>query len=286
LHNRRSFGFLFTTAAALLLVGAVVLQVSFRLREVPQGVTRARLAAILPKDVEGWAAAEESLGATESINEATLKALNLDDYVYRRFRRGTVSFTVYAAYWAPGRMPTRLVASHTPDRCWTENGMRCVDMQFRQSNRIGTETLLPAEYRVFTAGGKPPQVSVDRLSVIGDRAKVQIPGSVVQSGATSTNNSQPIADNYHPRSTGAPRTYVLYWHTVEGKLYDYGERFNAIPHPWLWWKDTLAQAAYGSREQLFVRIASETSFEILWQETGFQTVMKSVADLGLWAPPR
>jgi hypothetical protein len=35
---------------------------------------------------------------------------------------------------------------------------------------------------------------------------------------------------------------------VEGKLYNYGDRFNAVPHPWLWWKDTLAQAAYGSHE--------------------------------------
>jgi hypothetical protein len=77
-------------------------------------------------------------------------------------------------------------------------------------------------------------------------------------------------------------TYVAYWHTVEGKIYNYGERFNAVPSPWLWWKDTLAQAAYGSREQLFVRIASETPLEQLWREPGFQSVMEKVASLGLF----
>lgn len=76
----------------------------------------------------------------------------------------------------------------------------------------------------------------------------------------------------------------MYWHLVEGKLYDYGERFNAIPDPWRWWKDTVEQAAYGSREQLFVRIASETPLEQLWGDPGVQSVLESVAKLGLYAP--
>jgi hypothetical protein len=69
---------------------------------------------------------------------------------------------------------------------------------------------------------------------------------------------------------------------VEGKLYDYGERFNAIPDPWRWWKDTVEQAAYGSREQLFVRVATEVPLEQIWSDPGFQDVMESVAKLGLF----
>jgi hypothetical protein len=222
------------TAAALLAV-AVGLQLAYSLREVPQPVTRERIAAVLPKTLEGWSVVDEPLGQTEAVSEAALKILNLDDYVYRRFSKDGQSFTVYAAYWAPGRMPTRLVASHTPDRCWTENGMRCVDMRFQEQYTVREKPLLPAEYRVFTPGSSPE------------------------------------------------KTYVAYWHTVEGKLYDYGDRFNAVPHPWLWWKDTLAQAAYGSREQLFVRIASTTPLDELWQDRDFQTVMERVAELGLWA---
>ena len=59
---------------------------------------------------------------------------------------------------------------------------------------------------------------------------------------------------------------------------------NAIPVPWLWWKDTLAQAAYGSREQLFVRIASNLPIGELWKNADFQAVMEKVAGMGLWAP--
>jgi hypothetical protein len=39
---------------------------------------------------------------------------------------------------------------------------------------------------------------------------------------------------------GGARIRVAFWHTVEGKLDDYGARFNAGQSPWLWWKDTLA----------------------------------------------
>jgi hypothetical protein len=181
-----------------------------------------------------WRVADEALGPTEGVSKEVLKTLNLDDYVYRRYSRGAQWFTVYAAYWGPGKMPTRLVASHTPDRCWTENGMRCVGMKFKVPYRLQGRSLLPAEYRTF---------------VTGDQAK-------------------PL--------------HVAYWHLVEGKVYDYGDRFNAIPDPWRWWKDTVAQAVHGSREQLFVRIVSETPIAELMQDDGFQTVMARVADAGLW----
>jgi hypothetical protein len=267
MSSRRRASDCFSAAVALLLAGAIGFQFIYSLREAPQPTARARIADVVPRSVEGWIGTKEALGSTEAVNAATLKILNLDDYVYRRFQRGSVSFTVYAAYWAPGRMPTRLVASHTPDRCWTENGMRCVDMKFRQSNRIGARPLLPAEYRVFTAGGSDTKASVRESA-----------GSV--NGRPPTSDLRPLPSDY-ASSTG--KTFVLYWHTVEGKLYDYGERFNAVPSPWLWWKDTLAQAAYGSREQLFVRIASETPLEQLWREPGFEVIMKSVAALGLFA---
>jgi Protein of unknown function (DUF3485) len=224
-----------TGGAALLLLGAVVFQFVYRLREVPQPVARAKIADVVPRALAGWSVVDEPLGETEAVNQAALKKLNLDDFVFRRFQRGAQSFSVYAAYWVPGKMPTRLVASHTPDRCWTENGMRCVEMRFRENYLANDRPLLPAEYRAFT----PP------------------------------NSEQ--------------KTFVVYWHLVEGKIYDYGARFNAVPSPWLWWKDTLAQATYGSREQLFVRIVSELPMETLWKDRDFQSVLQTVAGMGLLA---
>lgn len=232
-----------TAGAGVILLAAVAFQSLDLIRETVQPVARTRLADVLPRGLEaGWTVVDEPLGATEAANASALKTLNLDDYVFRRYQRGSDSFTVYAAYWAPGRMPTRLVASHTPDRCWTESGMRCVDMRFQERYNIGARPLLPAEYRTFL----PADASAD-----GGRG-----------------SARPI--------------HVAYWHTVEGQLYDYGRRFNAVPSPWLWWKDTLAQAAYGSREQLFVRIASERPLETWFADPAFQAVMTAVAGQGLW----
>lgn len=220
------------------LAGAILLQLWLRPSAELGPARPIAMREIVPSQVSGWLVQDESLGATEAVSAAAVKILNLDDYAYRRFQRGGKSFTIYAAYWAPGRMPARAVASHTPDRCWTENGMRCIDMRFRVPLMLGSRALLPAECRSFVA------------------------------------------------AAGEKPTHVAYWHTVEGRLYDYGARFNAVPSPWLWWKDTLAQAAYGSREQLFVRIASDTPLEELWNDPGFQAVMTRVADLGLWEVAR
>lgn len=274
---------------AALLFLAVLFQGIYTLREVPQSQSRTRIVDAVSRMAPGWTTREEPLGQTEIVNEAVLKTLNLDDYVYRRFQKGGHSFTVYAAYWARGRMPTRLVASHTPDRCWTENGMRCVDMRFRQEYAVGGRPLLPAEYRVFTAGGSAEKREDGKA---GNWESGKLGNGAAESSvgarplAPSTSRPQAAVDRSARESVERGRIYVAYWHTVEGKLYDYGERFNAVPDPWLWWKDTLTQAAYGSREQLFVRIASETPLEELWNEPGFLEVMRSVADLGLWAEDR
>ena len=131
-------------------------------------------------------------------------------------------------------MPTRLVASHTPDRCWTENGMRCVESKYRVNYTANGQLLSPAQYRVFTPGA--------------------VDGKV----------------------------FVAYWHMVGGKPYDYGDRFNAVPQAWLWWKDTFLQGAHGSKEQIFIRIVSETPLEQLWRDKDFEFVMTKVASLGLW----
>lgn len=230
----RPFGRALTGALAVILAGVAAFQVFFRPHATPTAGPSTRLVEALPNELQRWTVADELLGQTEAGGRAALRTLNLDDYVYRRFSKGATWFTIYGAYWPAGRMPTRLVASHTPDRCWTENGMQCVEMGFREIYRIEGKELLPAEYRAFI------------------------------------------------RPVGDQKTFVAYWHTVEGKVYDYGARFSAVPHPWLWWKDTLAQATQGSREQLFVRIASNTPLNELWTDRDFQTVMTKVADLGLW----
>ena len=140
----------------MVLVAALGLQF-VRLRNVKDGDTqsaarRIQLAATLPKVVMGWEAADEPLGPTEFLQTAVEKNLNYDDMVNRVYRSGVRSFGLYVAYWSPGRMPVQKVASHTPDRCWSENGWTCEAMRIDDNVKAGPQHLLPARWRLF----RPP----------------------------------------------------------------------------------------------------------------------------------
>jgi hypothetical protein len=104
----------------------------------------------------GWAAEDLPLGNTESVLAATEKTLRYDDYVFRRYVRGSVEFTVYVAYWSPGKHPPQMVAQHTPDMCWTMNGMTCPEMRFNVSQSIGQAELWPGQWRKFVAPNGQP----------------------------------------------------------------------------------------------------------------------------------
>jgi len=204
----------------------------FRAEPPPRGP---HLVREIPAQVPGWSGRDVPLGPNEFVAGEVEKVLRYDEVIYREFRRGNESFGVYVAYWGQGKMPSQLVASHTPDRCWTENGWRCLEMKFRQPVRFEDQTFLPAEWRVFV----PPA------------------------------NNEPV--------------YVLYWHLNDGRLYDYGGRFNAVPDPVLWWKDVVMQAVKGNREQYFVRITSNGPVENLWHDPGFVEVLRGLGRLGLTA---
>jgi hypothetical protein len=202
----------------------------------PQQTRGPHLAKMVPRDLPGWSVRDVPLGPNEFMAGEVEKVLNYDEFLNREYNRAGESFGVYVAYWGAGKMPTRLVASHTPDRCWTENGWRCQTMKFKQSGIFNGLDLQPAEWRLFL----PPR---------GD---------------------QP--------------TYVLYWHLVEGRTYDYGERFNAVPSPTRWAQDAVQQALLGSREQYFIRLTSSEPLESLADDPGFAAVLRGLGDLGLSVP--
>jgi Protein of unknown function (DUF3485) len=145
--------FLFAFVACILL-GGVVLQF-LRIRNIKDGETGGGIAAgelikRLPMSVGGWEGRVEPLGPSEFVSEQTEKILNFDDYAYVTYRNGKKSLGVYVAYWRAGRMPTHKVASHTPDRCWTENGWKCEEMKFAVPISYGKSELKPAQWRRFT----------------------------------------------------------------------------------------------------------------------------------------
>jgi hypothetical protein len=217
---------------ALVLAAAVGLQFGRLTHEMPHP-RDVRLAQAVPSSIPGWTGRDVPLGPSEFIAGEVEKVLNYDQVLYREFTHGGETFGVYVAYWGAGKMPTRFVASHTPDRCWTENGWHCVDMRFKQAETFEGGALQPAEWRLF----EPPE--------------------------------------------GGKPTYVLYWHLVDGKVYDYGSRFNAVPEPMRWWKDAVQQVVMGSREQFFIRLTSNLPVEDLWSDPGVADVMRSLERLGL-----
>ncbi|HEY1764088.1 MAG TPA: exosortase-associated EpsI family protein [Opitutaceae bacterium] len=217
---------------AVVLAAAIGLQFGHLLRENPHP-RDVRLAQAVPSSIPGWEGRDVPLGPSEFIAGEVEKVLNYDQVLYREFTRGGRIFGVYVAYWGAGKMPTRFVASHTPDRCWTENGWHCLDMKFKKAETFEGDSLQPAEWRLF----EPPD--------------------------------------------GGRPTYVLYWHLVDGRVYDYGNRFNAVPEPVRWWKDAAQQVLLGSREQFFIRLTGNQPVEDLWQDPGVATVMRSLEKLGL-----
>jgi hypothetical protein len=217
----------------LVLVAAVAMQGVHFFRETPK-THDPHLAQAVPLALSGgWTGKDVPLGANEFLSNEVGKVLNYDAVLNREFSRGGETFGVYVAYWGAGKMPTRLVASHTPDRCWTENGWRCLAMKFKQPEIFEGAVLQPAEWRIF----EPP--------------------------------------------LGGSPTYVLYWHLVEGHAYDYGDRFNNVPSPVLWWKDAVQQAVLGSREQYFIRLTGNEPLETLWSDPGFAEVLRGLGRLGL-----
>ena len=194
------------------------------------------LALAVSGNAKGWSARDVPIGANEFLSGEAEKILNYDEVLSREYVNGGRCFGVYVAYWGAGKMPTRFVADHTPDRCWSGNGWNCLAMKFRDREVLDGVPLQPAQWRLFEppSGGKP--------------------------------------------------IYVLYWHLVEGRVYEYGERFNAIPDPVLLWKDAVQQAVLGSREQYFIRLTSPEPFDSLWNDPGFADVVRGLTRLGLALP--
>lgn len=217
---------------ALVLTTSVALQGTHLFRETPRP-RNLRLSQAVPATIPGWEGRDVPLGPNEFVAGEVEKVLNFDQVLYREFRHSGKTFGVYVAYWGPGKMPTRFVASHTPDRCWTENGWHCLEMKFRQKEAVDGAPLQPAEWRLF----EPPE--------------------------------------------GGRPTYVLYWHLVDGRVYDYGDRFNAVPDPMRWLKDAVQQVFLGSREQLFIRLTSNEPLEQLLADPGVAEVLRSLEGLGL-----
>lgn len=138
--------------AGLVLFVAVTLQLVAHLKPVPESSLEQPLAQAIPERLEGWQVQELDLGPTESVTQRSYDLLKLDDFVHRQYVRGDKSFSVYAAYWKPGKMPVRLVNQHSPDRCWTEVGWVCTDREWNVMRSVDGQQLQPGQWGAYELG--------------------------------------------------------------------------------------------------------------------------------------
>jgi hypothetical protein len=113
------------------------------------GGTTVDLPAALTVPSDGWLVRDLPIGATEEVRTAAESTLRYDDYFLRAYQRGAVEFTIYVAHWKAGKFPPQMIAKHTPDMCWTLNGMTCVEKRHNVTTPAGNLALWPAQWRRF-----------------------------------------------------------------------------------------------------------------------------------------
>lgn len=138
--------------ALVLIVLALVFAVGFQFVHQPAALPAGPTVDFsdkLPSMPAGWQSEDLPLGATEAQSDSAEKTLGIDGFIQRKYEHYGQSVTVYVAYWRPGSTDTRLAASHTPDRCWVENGWTCTGARHSETLDFGGVATLPAEFRSF-----------------------------------------------------------------------------------------------------------------------------------------
>ena len=141
----------------LLLLGTAALfaYVYFGKPKAESRMLEGTLAKIIPAKVEGWASKDLPLGDTPEVERAARKILQASDYLSREYKSddGSSAFGLYIAYWEKGKDGTANASSHTPDRCWVENGWKN-HLDKKKSDYLFGDIdgikIMPAYYRYMT----------------------------------------------------------------------------------------------------------------------------------------
>lgn len=142
---------------ALCLVGLLalpVVAVQWGERVTPERQFTGELTKILPSAPAGWTRTARPIADSPELQEAVDEILIFDEGVFFDYQRSAERLSVYAAYWAPGRMSPRLVAGHNPDVCWVGNGWESQSSDLLDEVEVDGRRLPEIESRSYTQNGQ------------------------------------------------------------------------------------------------------------------------------------
>jgi hypothetical protein len=212
------------------------------------GATRPRertfigtLKELLPQaeDVPGWAVAYYPVAETAEMQNATAELLNYDNAIYAIYTRGEMRVSVYAAYWLPGKMSSRLIAGHTPDVCWVGRGWRplTADGWTVGSRTVDGVTVGPSDGRTGA-----------------ESASGQSDGGPLTVGRSDSRTEHPLQMEHRIFRLGEQTEHVVFCQIVGGRLLSYR---TGGPPPWYGFLSDMWDRGFHLREeQFFLRISS------------------------------
>lgn len=112
--------------------------------------------ALLPTetDLPGWTISFQPIADSPEVQAKVSELLNYDDAIFAIYTKGNIRFSVYLAYWTPGKMMYRDVGGHTPDNCWVNSGWTREEAEGLKSLPAPNgQCFLHTERRVFSAQG-------------------------------------------------------------------------------------------------------------------------------------
>lgn len=208
-----------------------------------------QLVDLLPPAPAGWTRTLRPIADTPEMQKAVGEILNYDDGIFADYTRGTQRLSVYVAYWTPGKMQHRQVASHTPDVCWIGAGWQCTErgvLSYElaaargQTAEVGGQT---------TAPGRPPSVSSQPASVL------------------------PPAETRTFKISGTTE-YVWFWHMVGGAPKSYGT--GAKPPWYASFADIFEKGFQQREEQFFIRLSSPQPLDSPALAPALQPVLRAL----------
>ncbi len=264
---------------AALLLTAIGLVGYTALRPLPPPTLTQSLASLVPEKIPGWTVKDQPIAETEEMKKAVDEMLNYDDAVYRIYTQGKTTISVYVAYWKPGKMSPRLIAGHTPDVCWVNNGWKCTARDFNyvlpeMSDELGAKSLelgaksLELGAKSLELGAKSLELGAKSSQLSAHSSKLPAPSPIQLKPAQA--GTYEIAGNVQ---------HVLFWHLHHGELVAYN---TGKQPPWYAGLTDLWHGGFNQRgEQFFIRIASNVPMTEAIKTDALRNALQALGPIGI-----